>query len=435
MLSRVAKLFRSLDLPVVLLFAAILVFRIAWVLLVSPHPMVKDAANYDKIAHWYMESGTFVLNDSLNPSAWVMPGYSFFLSIVYWLFGSDPSNLAAVRILHVFLSVLTIVVIYRIALRVQGRRLGIVSAVLAGLYPPFILANEYVLTEVLYTFLLCLVVLFGIRLLQEASWTNAYSFGLLLALSAYVRPAGLVWGVMPFLLLLKKVRFRRILALAGVAVVIFCLCMTPWWVRSERIYNRFVPFTTSDGFTMVRGTYEMFGDRQYDEQIEGMELKEELRTPEQELEANAHWQEVAETRVRNQLREEPATLIWGRIQAIARSFATPTYPSFSSLAETRPSLSKLAVRGLQAAQLVFVLIPAAAGVWLGRRDRKTLLLATLPVIVGLAYAAILILPRYVFPVMPVMLLLAAVGWLKLFDWVRSKRAARAARQQESPAAL
>ena len=168
-LSRVTKLLRRLDLTIFVLFAVILVFRVAWVLLVPPHALVKDAVLYDNAAHWFLDSGTFAANPSLSPSAWVMPGYSFFLSIVYRLFGANPSPLAAVRVVQAILSVLTIFVLYRVALRVQGRRLGIAVVILAALYPPFTLANEYILTEVLYTFLLSLVVLFGVRLLEKAS--------------------------------------------------------------------------------------------------------------------------------------------------------------------------------------------------------------------------------------------------------------------------
>lgn len=168
----------------------------------------------------------------------------------------------------------------------------------------------------------------------------------------------------------------------------------------------------------------MFGDRQFDEQIEDMEEKSELRTPEQELAANAHWKDVAYSRLRDQLRHHPAQLAWGRIKAIARSFATPTYPSLSSLTETNPKLASALIKSFQGIQTLVLLIPAAAAVWIRRKDRRVLLLASLPVVTGLAYAAVHILPRYVFPVMPAIALLAAISWLSVFDWLRARRAER-----------
>jgi 4-amino-4-deoxy-L-arabinose transferase-like glycosyltransferase len=172
-----------------------------------------------------------------------MPGYPFFLSVVYWPFGSEPGNLLAVRIVQVLLSVLTIGVLYRLALRLQGWRLGVTVVLLAGLYPPFTLANQEILTEVLYTFFLYLGLLLGVRLLEKTTWVNALLFGVLLAVAAYVRPSGALWAVAPFLLLLRRVPFRRVAALGAVALVAFALCLTPWWVRNERIYDRFVTFT------------------------------------------------------------------------------------------------------------------------------------------------------------------------------------------------
>ena len=421
-MSRLSTSMRNLDVPVFTLFAVILVWRLLWVLLVEPHALVKDAVLYDNAARWFMDTGTFSVNASLNASAWVVPGYSFFLSIVYWVFGFGSSSLTAVRFIQVILSVLTILVIYRVALRLQGRKLGIAFVVLAALYPPFLLANEYLLTEVLYTFSLSLVVLFGFRLLEKASWKNALAFGVLLALSAYVRPPAAIWGMVPFLLLLKKVPFKRLAALSAVALVAFCLCLSPWWIRNARIYDRFVPFTTNTGFTLVRGTYEMYSAEGYDVFLPSMISRDELLTPTEELRANEYYTGLAVDRLKDQLRHEPAKFLYGRAKAAFDSFITPTYPSLSSFGDTRPALAKAILRGMQALQLLIVVLPALAAVWLGRRDRRVLLLWALPLLVGLVYAAILILPRYVFPAMPVVLLLAAFSWLRLFSWVSARRA-------------
>ena len=412
------------------MFVAILVFRLAWVLLLDPHPLVKDAVLYDNAARWFLDSGTFAINASLNPSAWVVPGYSFFLSLVYWVFGLGLSSLTAVRIIQVILSVLTILVIYRVALRLQGRKVGIAFVVLAGLYPPFFLANEYLLTEVLYTFLLSLVVLFGFRLLEKASWRNALAFGVLLAVSAYVRPPAAIWGIVPFVLLLKKVPFRRVAAVSAVALIAFCLCLSPWWIRNARIYERFVPFTTNTGFTLVRGTYAMFdpaNDRQF---RDGMISRDELLTPTEELRANEYYTGLAVDRIGQQLREEPARFFYGRAKATADSFVTPTYP-FSSLAGSHRTLAEGVKKACQVLQALVILLPAFLALWIRRRDRRLWLIAALPILNGLIYAAFFILPRYVFPVMPAILLLSSIGWVYLVDRGRSLRKCSRAAEKSS----
>ncbi len=392
-MRRISRLVQRRDLPALLLLAAILVFRIAWVLLAEPPAVEKDAAFYSAAAHWFMNSGTFAISDALQPSAWGMPGYTFFVSIVYWVFGSGPGGLVAVRVVQALLSVLTLFVLYRIALRLQGRKLGIAVVILAGLYPPFTLANQYILTEVLYTFLLSLVVLCGVRILDKASWANACAFGVVLAAAAYVRPAGVLWGVVPFLLLLRRVPFRRLAVLSAVALVVFCVCMSPWWIRNAQVYDRFVPFSTSSADPLLRGTYSMFyvGDEANgipegtliwtSAEMQDISVKDELR-------AGSHYKELALSRLKDQILHHPAQLLLGRLRATFGSFRSPYLI---------PQFPKLAKEAIKYAQLLFLLVPAVVAIWIKRRDKRVLLLGSLPVLVGLTYAAILIDSRYVSP--------------------------------------
>jgi 4-amino-4-deoxy-L-arabinose transferase-like glycosyltransferase len=141
-------------------------------------------------------------------------------------------------------------------------------------------------------------------------------------------------------------------------------------------------------------------------------------TTEEELQANSRYRELALERLKDQLLNHPGKLLWGRVRVTAHSYVTPGF---------MPALSASAQRVLQSLQFVFLLVPAAAAVWIRRKDRRVLLVASLPAVVGLTYAAILICERYVFPLMPAIILLAAAGWLHLFDRLSARRAARKAR--------
>jgi uncharacterized membrane protein YfcA len=250
----------------------------------------------------------------------------------------------------------------------------------------------------------------------------------LVAIAAYVRPAGVFWAVVPFLLLLRRVPFRRAVALGAVALIAFSICMTPWWVRNERIYDRFVPFTAGSGDALLQGSYTMFNgtDDEYEAMRETVLVwrSDKLRnlTAEEELQADSHYRELALERLKDQFLHHPGKLLWGRIRVTTYSFVTPSFT---------PEYAGFAQRAVQLAQFLLLLVPAAAIVWIRRADRRILLLGSLPTVIGLTYAAILIQQRYVFPLMPVVVLLAAAGWLHLFDWVSSRRAARNAGRQQS----
>jgi 4-amino-4-deoxy-L-arabinose transferase-like glycosyltransferase len=411
-----------IDLPLLVLLAVILVVRVLWAVLSTPPVVEKDSAFYEHAARWFMDSGAFAIGDSMRPSAWVMPGYAFFLGILHWVFGTGSGSLVAIRVVQAVLSVLTIYVLYRLTLRLRGgRRLGLTFVVLAGLYPPFTFASSYILTEVLYTFLLCLLVLFGIRLIDTASWSNAIWFGVALALSTYVRPAGVLWAVIPFLLLLRKVPFRRVAAVSAVALVVFCVCMSPWWIRNAQVYDRFVPFSTSGSDTMLKGTYEMFtnGGDQAEQVPAGILVWSSAEMQNisvaDELEAGAKYKDLAYSRIKEQLSDQPGKFVYGRLNAVAGSFRGPYF---------LPSLPGLVKKAAKYTQFLLLILPAILAVVVGIKNRKILLLASLPVVIGIIYTAILISPRYVYPLMPVVVLLASSGWLWIYDLVRARAPGR-----------
>lgn len=411
---RLVHRLNRLDLVALVLLVAILVFRVAWVLMVDAPAVVKDAAFYDNAARWFMNSGAFAISDAMQPSAWAMPGYPIFLAVVYWVFGDGSSGLVAARVIQAVLSVLTIVLLYRVALRVKGRRAGLAVVILAGLYPPFTLANTHINTEVLYTFLLVLVVLLGVRLLDHPSWRMAAGFGIVLALTAYVRPAGVLWGVVPFLLLLRKVPLRRIAALSAIGLLAFALCMSPWWIRNGEIYGRFVPLSASGSDPLLQGSYIMYGasEEEYRSMVEDVLVwtTSDMRTltPQEEIQAGERYKELAVARLKDQALHHPATFVYRRLNAAAGSFRTPYF---------LPEWSVSVKKATKWMQFLLLLIPAAAALWVGRKDRRILLLASVPIVIGITYTAILISPRYVFPVMPVVVLMAALGWLWAIDRV------------------
>ena len=140
------------------------------------------------MAHLFLESGTIAFNKVDVPSAFYMPGYPLFLAAIYLVFGADPSPLVAVRMAQALLSVITLFVMYRIGIRLHSRTLGLAALFLGALYPSFTLANQRILTEPLFTLLLCVLVLAALRLLDAPSKPNAILFGVLLALCCFVRP-------------------------------------------------------------------------------------------------------------------------------------------------------------------------------------------------------------------------------------------------------
>lgn len=408
------RLLGDLQLPLLVLLLVTLVFRLLWVL--SPYELAPDGVQYDRMAHLFLQSGTIAFNTADVPSAFYMPGYPLFLAGVYFLFGAEPSPFLAVRMAQALLSVLTLFVLYRIGVRLHGRTLGFMAILLGGLYPSFTLANQRILTEVLFTFLLCLLVLAALRLLDAPSKRNGALFGVLLALCCFVRPTVVLWGVVPFLFLLRRVPLRRLALLSIVGLLSFCVLMSPWWIRNATVFHRFVPFATSSANPLLVGTYTMFGERVPDSVFAPWNWTAEERAaetaPEDELVLNAEWRWLALERLGHQLETEPFKVVKLRLKATAEALRGP------DLVWDLPTWLRPTANVLH--QVLLLL--AVLGFFLRVRDPRSSAIGLLVVYYVLAHIAILMMVRYIFPLMPLLLVGSGYGIVAVREEIRRVRA-------------
>ena len=189
-----------------------------------------------------------------GPTAIRGPGYPYFLGAVYALSGD---SLTAGRLAGAALGALGVWLLYLIVRRIWGRRVGLVAAAMAAVFPPLVLLSRELFSESLFIVfelaaLLCVLnfrrsggairwAMAAGALCGLAALTRNTAFALLFAV-----PLG-VWTVRP--------RFRARSLLAPV-VVLGCaaLVIAPWTVRNAVEFGRFIPLTTSAGITAA-GVY------------------------------------------------------------------------------------------------------------------------------------------------------------------------------------
>ncbi|MEW6574053.1 MAG: glycosyltransferase family 39 protein [Bacillota bacterium] len=196
---------------------------------------------------------------ALGPTAYVTPGYPFFLSFFLWVFSEESRALAAARYAQAFLMVGSVYLTYLIGSRFGGRWAGLIPAALVAFYPPLILINGLLLTETLFTFLLLLFTYQWVK--TEPDNEESYALlGILGAAAALVRPTGALLCLAAFCGLLLWLRRRKparaaVLRSAAVLLVTFFLVLSPWWVRNAFLFHRFIPLSASGGNPLLLGTY------------------------------------------------------------------------------------------------------------------------------------------------------------------------------------
>jgi 4-amino-4-deoxy-L-arabinose transferase-like glycosyltransferase len=243
-----------------------LVVRIAVVGVAAPdYRPLFDAADYDRHAesiaagHGYPDSALL----GHGPTAFRPPVYPYFLGAVYAVTGQRwTAGLLAAAVL----GTLVVLLIYLVAERLWGRRVALVSAALAAVFPPLVTLGAALLSEPLFLVIELGLVLAVLAFRRSADWRFAAAAGLLAGLGALTRANGVllvipaivgVWTARPLL-------GRRALVAPAAVLLAAALAIAPWTVRNAFVFDRFVPVSTQAGFGLS-GTYNDIsrGDERY----------------------------------------------------------------------------------------------------------------------------------------------------------------------------
>lgn len=150
------------------------------------------------------------------------------------------------RALGILLGAAGVVLIGLLGRRVGGDRVGIVAAGLATIYPIFIAADGALLSEVLYTPVLALTLLWAFRVHDGGGPVTAAGLGALIGLCALTRSEAMLLVPLLGIPVAWGLRDRRVLRVGAVAVA-FALVMAPWTIRNLDAFEALVPVSTQDG--------------------------------------------------------------------------------------------------------------------------------------------------------------------------------------------
>jgi 4-amino-4-deoxy-L-arabinose transferase-like glycosyltransferase len=250
---------RALAAIIVLALAA----RVALVL-ATPHYVPRtDAADYDRLAVALANHGHFPPSAvTPGPTAFRPPLFPAALAAVYKIVGvsSASTRWEAGRLLEAALGALTVALIGLVALRLWGRRAGLMAAAIAAVYPPLVLVGSSLMSESLFIPLVLAAVLAAVRAREsERGWRWAALSGALIALGALTRGNGIALAVpLGFLVWSSRPRLQRSALVVPLALLAAAaLTLAPWTVRNASAFGEFVPITTETGYATA-GTFNGF---------------------------------------------------------------------------------------------------------------------------------------------------------------------------------
>lgn len=242
--------------PLVVLLLAGAVVRLALLAWFwgKPPQIYDEKYLYSAIASTLVERGAFATPSedvtSLRP-----PLYPAFLAIIYKLCGNE--NYDAVRIVQAVLSLAMVVFIYRLGCIAFSERVGLWGSVLCCFYPSLLVYNNLILTELLFTLLLCAGFYLLALSIQRDSIAWMVAAGFILGLAALTR--SILWLYAPILclvlLLTLRLPMRRRLGMVATLATAFVLTLTPWAIRNTLLQKTLTVVDATGGRNFMMGNY------------------------------------------------------------------------------------------------------------------------------------------------------------------------------------
>ena len=225
------------------IFLVAFIIRLGYLLFIFGLENVPDADSYQ-----YNEYATNLIIknvyvDNNNNYSFRSPGYPFFLALVYSIFGH---SYPVVKIIQLILSALTCIIIYSIAREMCNEKVAMFSGFFSCIYYGLFEMPSHILSETLFTFLLCISILFFLKIGKKKNYKIYAS--VFLALATLTRPITLIFPFFVFVWLLLK--YKLDIAIKNFITIIFVFGITilPWTIRNYSVHHKFVPVNIQSGF-------------------------------------------------------------------------------------------------------------------------------------------------------------------------------------------
>jgi 4-amino-4-deoxy-L-arabinose transferase-like glycosyltransferase len=187
------------------------------------------------------------------PGAYQSPGYPAFMALVMFFTGRGT---LAVKIVQVLLGTASVWLIYALGRAWFRHSVGLAAAWIYALYPNLVAFTHYLFSETLFIILFLAATLLITRSKERVLAPGpALAAGALMALAAYTKSSVLYF--LPFFALWYLVLHRRELAAALLAVALvavgFGATVAPWALRNHGLHGGLVLIDSSGPYNLWRG--------------------------------------------------------------------------------------------------------------------------------------------------------------------------------------
>lgn len=209
--------------------------------------VARDTPDYVRPAEAMLSSGAF--DGDGQPEIERTPGYPVFL-----MPGLIAGRLATVTVaLQIFVSTLTVVLVYLTSKLLFSRKIAYWSAALYTIEPLSVIYCSQILSETLFTFLLVLFVYQTVCYLKQGKLPVLLAAALSLAAATYVRPVSYYLPIAIVLIVFyaSLQKHRRLIAMTHALgfVLLYAVLVGAWQARNYRV-SGYGGFSALEGFNL-----------------------------------------------------------------------------------------------------------------------------------------------------------------------------------------
>jgi 4-amino-4-deoxy-L-arabinose transferase-like glycosyltransferase len=214
-----------------------------------PSEIRSDSYVYHSLAQSIINTSTYSFEGKLTGV--IAPGYSIFLSGLYFIFGPEQFW---VKIIQSVLEIFTCLLFYKVCLNYFDEKKSLIALAVFAFFPSNILFSQTILTEPLFGFLAILLLFLC---LKENFLRYVFFIGLLWGYSILIRssfsPSILLIPLFLFFYKRKEMNLSGVMKYSLLFFIGAFLVISPWLIRNKTVLNTFT-IATQGGFTFWSGS-------------------------------------------------------------------------------------------------------------------------------------------------------------------------------------
>lgn len=353
--------------------------------------MDNDDVKYIRSAWILVEKHMLVYHNIDKPTVFIMPGYPLLIALFVKIFGKY-SGILALRIFQGILQAVSLYLTYMICKELYNNRTALIAVTLNAVYLPEVVATVLILTETVFKCILMLLAYISIKALKTKKISLYILGGVFWGIGTMVRPTMALFPVVIFIMwLLFRYSAKEMAVRTLIVSGIFLIILSPWWIRNYALFNRFIPFTLSSGNPFLQGTYIDY------DQSKG---RTGYITPDDAVELDRIEMQTGIQRLKQNFRQNGlAYIYWYTVGKTSYYWIKPFY-----------SKAAFNIYSDVVSKYHFVLLALAFGsiAFIRPSKQKDVLFLVLVILYfNLVYLPYFTCPRYAYPTMPFVIILAA----------------------------